>query len=313
VGLNAALDGWTPVRARLRGGELAVEWRWLDNAPFREPFFADTVQLALQRPFTLLFPRETTLDELAELEPGLAPDGFILHLSRCGSTLLTQMLAAVPEFLVLSEPQLVNDVLRPPGTDDERIRRLRLAISALGRPRTGGERAYVLKLDPWATHDLPLLRRAFPETPWLFLSRDPLEVLVSHRRQAGMQMLPTVVPPELFGVDFAGAAAMAFEQYGALVLGAICRQALEHRDERALFVDYRELPGAFERVLDWFGIDVDDAERDPIRAAALRDAKHPSRPFAVDTDAKARAATPELRAAVDRWARPAYEELPGAS
>jgi len=61
------LTGWTPVRARPRDGELAVEWRWLDNAPFREPFFADTVQLALERPFTLLFPRETTIDATAEL------------------------------------------------------------------------------------------------------------------------------------------------------------------------------------------------------------------------------------------------------
>jgi hypothetical protein len=313
VGLSADLSGWTPVRARPRAGGLAVEWRWLGGAPFREPFFADTVQLALERPFTLLFPRETTIDELAQLEPGLAPNGFILHLSRCGSTLLTQMLAAVPDLLVLSEPQVVNDVLREPGGDDERAGRLRLVVGALGRPRTGDERAYVLKLDPWATHDLPLLRRAFPETPWVFLSRDPLEVLVSHRRQAGMQMLPTVVPPELFGVDFDAAAAMAFEQYGALVLGAICRQALAHRDERALFLDYRELPGAFEHVLDWFGIAVGDAERGLIRAASLRDAKNPSRPFADDTAAKARAATPELRAAVDRWARPAYEELRGAS
>ncbi len=286
-----------------------IEWRWLDNAPFREPFFADTVQLALERPFTLLFPRETTVDELADLEPGLRPDGFILHMSRCGSTLVTQMLAAVPQHIVLSEPQIVNDVLRTPGGEDERVRRLRLVIGALGRRRRGDERAYVLKLDAWATHDLPVFRRAFPDTPWLFLSRDPAEVLVSHRRQAGMQMLPTVVPPELFGLDFASATTMPFEDYGAFVLGAVCRQALAYRDERALFLDYRELPGAFGRILDWFGIACSDAERAAMDAASRRDAKNPTRVFADDTAAKAQTATPELRAAVDRWARPPYEEL----
>jgi hypothetical protein len=235
-------------------------------------------------------------------------------MSRCGSTLVTQMLAAVPTSLVLSEPLLVNDVLRAPGTDDERARRLRLAVRALGRRRSGEERAYVLKLDAWATHDLPLLRRAFPAVPWLFLSRDPLDVLVSHRRQAGMQMLPTVVAPELFGLDLVSAASMPFEEYGAFVLGATCRQALVHRDERALFLDYRELPGAvFESILDWFGLDCDTVDCAAMEAASRRDAKNPTHPFTDDRAAKAQAATPELRAAVDRWARPAYEALLAAS
>jgi hypothetical protein len=303
VGVN----GWTPVRASPRDGELVVEWRWLDDAPFREPFFADTVQLALERPFTLLFPRETTVDALAEAEPGLEPNGFIFHMSRCGSTLVTQMLAAVPEFLVLSEPLLVNDVLRAPGTDDERVRRLQLAIAALGRRRSGSERGYVLKLDPWATHDLPLIRRAFPDTPWLFLSRDPLEVLASHRLQPGMHMLPTVVSPELFGTDLMSAAAMSFEEYGAFVLGTICGQALAQHDERARFLDYRELPGGMDLVLEWFSLQGDADDRAAMHAASTRDAKDPARAFSDDTAAKKQAATPELRAAVDRLAMPAYE------
>jgi hypothetical protein len=309
-----SLAGWTPVRARPTDDGLAVEWRWLDDAPFREPFFAETVQVALQRPFSLLFPRETTLDELAGLEPGLEPNGFVLHLSRCGSTLVTQMLAAVPDLIVLSEPQLVNDVLRPPGTEQERARRLRLAVAALGRRRTGSERGYVLKLDPWATHDLPVIQRAFPETPWLFLARDPLEVLVSHRRRAGMQMLPIVISPTLFGLDPISALAMPFEEYGARVLGAACAQALAARDERTFFLDYRDLPGAvLDVVLDRFGLDCSADERSAMQAAARRDAKYPSRVFEPDAVSKANAATPELRAAVDAWARTAYEALPRAS
>jgi hypothetical protein len=304
------VNGWTPVRARPRDGELRVEWRRLDNAPFREPFFADTVQLALERPFPLLFPRDTAIDALADGEPGLEPNGFVLHMSRCGSTLVTQMLAAVPAFLALSEPLLVNDVLRAPGSDEERIRRLRLAVSALGRRRNGSERAYVLKLDPWATHDLPLIRRAFPAVPWLFLSREPVEVLASHRLQAGMQMLPSVVAPELFGLDLLTAGTMPFEDYGAFVLGAICRQAVEHRDGDALFLDYRELPSAFfTRVLDLFRIECSDAERAAMEAASRRDAKHPSRAFTDDTVAKAKAATPEVHVAVARWARQPYDAL----
>ena len=300
--------------ARERQGTLSVEWRWLGGMPFREPFFAETVQLALARPFSLLFPRETGIDELAECEPGLAPNGFIFHMSRCGSTLVTQMLAAVPEFLVLSEPLLVNDVLRAPASEEERVRRLRLAVKALGRPRSGSERAYVLKLDPWATHDLPVIRRAFPETPWIFLSRDPLEVLVSQCGRSGMQMLPTAVPPALFGFDYASAVAMTPEEYGAFVIGALCRQALSHRDGAALFLDYRDLPGSvFDRMLAWFGITCSTDELASMEAASRRDAKNPTLPFADDTDEKARTATPAMHAAVDRWARTAYDAVRAAA
>lgn len=45
------------------------------------------------------------IDALADLEPGPEPSGFILHMSRCGSTLVTQMLAAVPSI------SLVHDLL----------------------------------------------------------------------------------------------------------------------------------------------------------------------------------------------------------
>ncbi len=56
---GADTTGWVPVRARPRKGELMVEWRWLGDTRFREPFFVETVQLALELPFALLIPRET--------------------------------------------------------------------------------------------------------------------------------------------------------------------------------------------------------------------------------------------------------------
>lgn len=290
------------MRARPRGSALSVEWRWLGAAAFREPFFLETVQLALERPYSLLFPRETAVDTLAEVDPGLAPSGFVLHMSRCGSTLVTQMLAASPRILALSEPPLPDDVVRATADEDERAHRFRLAVRALGRRES---EAYVVKLAPWATTYLPTIRRAFPETPWLFIGRDPAAVLASNLRQVGRHMLPSVVPPALFGIDAGAAATMGAIEYGARVLGAICRDAREARDERALFLDYRELPGAIDSVLDHFGIAVDDEEHAAMERAGRRDAKVPSRAF----EPRELPTTAELRAAVDRWARPAYEAL----
>jgi hypothetical protein len=103
---------------------------------------------------------------------------------------------------------------------------------------------------------------------------------------------------------------MPSEEYCARVLAAICRSALEHRNEQALFVDYRELPGAlYDRILGAFGIECDAAERARMEELTAFDAKNPSLFFSADSEAKEREVSSTLRAAADRWVRPLYEEL----
>jgi hypothetical protein len=307
MGVN--LDGWTPIRVHWRD-EPAVEWCWMDGMTFSDPFFVQTVERAFTTPFSLLFRRETPIDVLDALEPGLEPSGFVFHVSRCGSTLVSGMLAAVPQHLVLSEPLPVDDVLRADAPEDDKVKWLRWMVSALGRKRRGDERAYVLKLDAWSACSLGTVRRAFPDVPWVFLFREPVEVLVSQLRQRGAHMVPGALDPRLFGLDLESIAQMPPEEYCARVLAAICRSALEHRDDQALFLDYRELPGAvFDRILDAFGLECDEPERAEMAKAAGFDAKNPHLFFSDDREAKEREASPALREAADRWVRPLYEEL----
>jgi hypothetical protein len=299
------LSGWTPVRVN-GDVEPVVEWRWLGGARFRQPFFIQTVDEALRRPFSLLFPRETPIGTLAELEPCPSPSGLILHVSRCGSTLVTQMLATNPARLVLSEPLPVDGILRAPASVDERARWLRLVVGTLGKAGDT-EDGYVLKLDSWAACDLAVVRRAFPQTPWVFLHRDPLEVLASHMRQRGAHMVPGALAPELFGLDRAALTVMQPDEYMARVFAAICNGALAHRDEHALFLDYRALPGAVGEILDWFGLDANDDERERMDAVTHLNAKNPQLPFTGEPMAPDVSAA--LKEAVDRWARPVYEEV----
>jgi hypothetical protein len=309
VSTAPALDGWAPIRVHQREAPL-VEWCWLDGLGFDDPFFVQTVERAFQTPFSLLFRRETPIGALETLEPGLAPSGFILHGSRCGSTLVARMLAAAPQNLVLSEPPPVDEVLRWNAPEADRSRWLRGIVSALGRPRRPDQRAYILKLDAWSTSSLRLLRHAFPEVPWVFLSREPIQVLASHFRRRGAHMVPGALDPALFGLDGDALASMTPEEYCARVLASIYRSALEHRDGLALFVDYRDLPGAvFERILDAFGIDAGEAELAAMREVAGADAKNPRLSFSSDGEAKEREASPALREAVTRWVQPIYEEL----
>jgi hypothetical protein len=134
--------------------------------------------------------------------------------------------------------------------------------AALGRPRAGCEARYFVKLDAWHALELPLLRRAFPDVPRVFLHRDPVEVMASHQRQTAAQMLPGIVPPERVGLDPASADLMSRDAYAAHLLAGICEAARRARDGRALCLDCRAVPEpALGAVLEHCGVRCGAEER----------------------------------------------------
>lgn len=313
---GAGLAGFVPYGIDWSADPPCVLWCRLGERRFAEPFFEETLQAALDDPFALVFQHRTPLDALRDFAPpafGPEPTGFVFHLSRCGSTLVSQMLAALPSSVVLSEPAVLDALLRAlhGRADGDAIAWLRGLVGALGRPRAGAGGPLFVKLDSWHVHALPLLRRAFPAVPWIFLSRDPLEVLVSHRRQRGAQMIPGVLTPATAGLDLAAAAAMEEGAYAARVLARFYEAA---RDGVALgggrLVHYDELPGAVEgAIAAHFGLSWTDGERARVREVARRDAKDPSRRFTPDAQAKRAEATARERELCDAIARPAYDAL----
>jgi hypothetical protein len=234
------------------------------------------------------------------------PDGFVFHMSRCGSTLVARMLAAVPQHIVVSEAEPLDSIVQlpllgPGLSEDRHIEALRAMIAALGRDRSGRSRRYFVKLDSWHACALPLFRRAFPETPWIFLHRDPLEVLVSQMRLRGAQTVPGVLPPHVFG--FApGEEALPDVDYVARVLGRICAAVIDFWGlGGGMLVDYRELPDALlDRILPHFGMEPTADERALMQATSRRDAKAPDTQFAADSAHKRRAADDATRAAAER-------------
>jgi Sulfotransferase family len=314
-----ALAGWTPIRWYRDGDRPMVDWCELGPTRFTDPFFHQTVERVLARPAGSLLRRHTGVEALeaaSAAQPGLEPAGFIFHSSRSGSTLLAQMLAASPHYRVLSEPDPVDEILRtghrsPTAPVDDRIAWLRAMVSVLGRPQ-GEERRLVVKLDPWHILDFPLIRQAFPDVPWVFSCRDPLEVLASQARSPGSQFVVGPLPTELFGVDLATAASLPPGWYAAQVLDRVLTAAAAHLAAGGLVVEYGDLPGAFDDVLDHVGLHPDAGERRAMAAAADFDAKRPGVPFVPDTEAKRSGAGEQLRAAADA-VRPSYERLLAAA
>ena len=318
--LDAAhLAGWTPINMRWQNAGLTVDWCRLGELRFTDPFFEDTIARALRDPARRLFRQQTpvaTLEHLPAVRPGLPPTGFIFHLSRCGSTLLAQMLAALERNIVISEAPPLDEILRahlrdPRITRAQRIAWFRGLVSAYAQPRGGGESQVFIKFDSWHTLELPLIAEAFPDVPWIFLYRDPVEVLVSHHRLRGTQMIPGVIDPRFFGLEPAAAAAMPFDEYGARVLARIAEAALTHaRTGHARLVNFRQLPAVlWESLGEFFRVDWSPADLAHMRAAAQFDAKNPTVTHQDDSAAKQLAASGELRRLAEGWLAGIHRQL----
>ena len=298
---------------------MLVDWLHFGEERLGEPFFGDDIRRVLRQPFNQLFRLRTPMTALAEWQqrqPGLPPNGFIFHMSRCGSTLLAQMLASSPHNIVVAEAAPIDAVLRArqtcPGlTEEEQLRWLQWIIGAFGQRRSGGERHLFIKFDSWHMLDLALIRRAFPAVPWIFLYRDPVEVMVSHMNRRGSQMVPGIVSPLQYGIDPAEGMAMPPQEYCAQVLEVICQAALQHcHDGTARLVNYAQLPQALDDVvMPHFGLACTAAERARMAEVMRFNAKAPAFPFTADAAAKQAQATAAVRAAAEQRLGPGYRQL----
>ena len=307
-----SLAGWTPIRIGWDGGRPVVDWCHTRGIRFDDPFFDQTIERCFRHPFRLLFRRETDMEALGAFvaeHPGLRPSGFVFHMSRCGSTLVAQMLGAVPAHLVLSEAGPVDTVLRASGA--ERSTWLQWVIGALGQPRDDRHQRLFVKFDAWSAVDLGLVRRTFPDVPWIFLYRDPVEVLVSQARRMGAHVIPGALPPELVGMSESEAAQSTLVDYAARVLAGICQAALEWKDDPAgTVVNCRQVPQlAVAGLADAWSLPLDDAEAARMLDVARRDAKNPVIPFEDDRKRKHELASPAVLAAAERWLAPVYRQL----
>lgn len=306
---------WLPIHVLAQHGDVFVDWAHFGTGPLTAPFFEQSIRDALTRPLNRLFRYRMRLDDDvngADRE-SLTPSGFIFHMSRCGSTLVTQMLAALPHTIAISEAAPIDAIVQLSRnlqlSAEQHANCLRAMVTAYGRRRRGNDSHFVVKLDSWHALALPLFRRAFASVPWVFLYREPIEVLVSQMRQHGTQMVAEIMPPSLYGID--ESADTHTDDYCALVLNKVCAAALANIElGGGLLINYRELPEAVAtRILPHFGIAATAPDRETMQRVARYDAKAPSFEFTDDAAAKRREATDLVRAAAERHLADIYRRL----
>jgi hypothetical protein len=317
------LRGWLPVDALVEGGRPLLRWLNMEGVRLAEPFFEQTVErVRRERPGGgELFTDFDALVQLEKLADAPRPDGFIFHSSRCGSTLVSNACRALDGAAVVSEAapvdKLVWQYLPGDGATLALLRRvfLRAAVGLLGRRRFPDERRLFVKFSCCSVLRLSFVQSVWQDVPWVFVFRDPVEVMVSNLRTPPEWMRSESQPALAAAVSGAGeaeAARMGGEEFCARALGRFYAAAAEAAGAGAMLVGYEELSAAkLDEIVRFFGVKPTAAESariEKITGLYAKDAQ-PARRFEPDAEEKRAAASPLVREAAERWAYEPYRRL----
>jgi len=275
---QAPIANWIPYRLSFINNEWSLKWLDLGKERMIHPFFDETIQVCRcrqkERSALEVLSSVDFLELACEELLALTPSAFIFHVSRCGSTLLSQAFSAPEENIVVAEAPLLDEMLRAGEKDPElstatREHWFRSALQLMGQQRNYKETAYIIKLDSWHIHFYELLREWFPQTPFFFLYRRPDEVIASHEKKRGIHAVPGMISAELLKTaepasyqgDFNRYTAEVLEQY-YIKLQAI--QGLHHPGND--FFDYADgVQEMAERFSRFTGISINDRDEMQLR------------------------------------------------
>lgn len=260
--------GWLPSFIKIEDNEPVVIWYYFGETLQESAFFYETIKMTASKAFNKLFLRKTSLDFLEKFytfDNKQEPSGFIFHSSRCGSTLVGNMFKILPNIDVFSEPPAIDNLLQLPfkyEISQEKLKRIfKALIYALGHKRYSSSEHFFIKTDCWHTLKFSLFQEAFPDTPIMFLYREPQETLLSHKKIPGIQTVPNLIEPKFFGLEENFLDYISVDEYGAFIIGEILKAGCFIKQEStSLIINYRDLLESLKtkKLLEFFGITVDE-------------------------------------------------------
>ena len=324
--VETSFDRFRPVGVGRSAERRALDVTWGDmgDSPLTDQFYKISMDQAGASTYAASkFRTDQDTLHLVANEPDTLPfSGAIFHMARTGSTLVHRLLSKIGRVQSLSEITLLDRALflTENWPIEERNRLINDLVGAFRRPRRPNERQFITKMtDANASIRLPLFRDAFPDLPWIFVYREPIEVMVSvlmkpsgnieawykNRLQAaGRLNMPFLADPGMWP-----------EEFMARTLRRFCQTAVAAAKVtpkgQFLAVSYSRLPDAiWESIAPHFGVELTDQDRDVMRAEAKYSAKATSPvEFKSDSESKRNQATPYMRRLADELVGPAIEEL----
>ncbi|WP_198781874.1 sulfotransferase family protein [Shewanella putrefaciens] len=265
-----------------------LEWMSAAEKPIH-PFYSEHISAvrgqllsALIKPKTALLPALN----LSGLVKQVQPAGFIFHLSRCGSTLVSRSFAGLPKCRVLSESPLLTQVLLDRSlSDTQRRAALTFCIDTQGQ-LFHPEQHLLIKWNAWDLQFWPLILSLYPQVPVLLLLRDPVEILASQQKSAGYHMVRQPSRP-LFR-ELSVPEEESILEYQCKVLRLLLGYGLEmSQRSQVMVVDYQELlPVIANKIANWFSLALSQEECNQVEQCQLIHSKTATQPFMADSQFK---------------------------
>ncbi len=313
------LKNWAPVSIEFGTSMPVVSWRDLRSLDFREPFFFQTLNRVREE--NKDGEVTTGIGDLLRLEnlvDSVPPKGFIFHVSRCGSTLVSNALRTLDRTIVMSEAQPISAAVwlhfdtKNPAQSHELFRGLLLKaiLRSLGQKVTGAEDKYFIKFANVDILQIKQIRRIWPSVPWVFMIRNPEEVIVSNMRKDSTWIrIESHLEQSamMLGCDTEEVRNMSREEYGARMIGQTCSVAAENVNNNSMFIDYGELTSeTLVKIARFFGVDPSPLELSQIYETGAMYSKDPTKVFQSDSEGKRQEASALIRAQSEKWALEGY-------
>lgn len=263
------LQDWLPWRLKKQTDDLLCDWLYTGSRFFSEPFFDDTIAACRQLPENrMAYKAVSDLEIMSYWSPLLEtvqPTAIIFHVSRCGSTLFSQLLNCDDQNIVLSEVPFFDEMLRLPYKNTCISSSfvdtcLGAALGFYGRRKTAKQHYLFIKTDSWHLHFYEHYRSLFPSIPFIILYRNPLEVIYSQQKQRGLQSVPGLIEPAVFGFTNAEIGETDLNRYMTKVLVTYFRKVLEivAKNDQTIICNYDEgILGITKRLYQLLGLTLD--------------------------------------------------------
>jgi hypothetical protein len=292
----------------------------MSGIELKEPFFQQTVdRVREQEPWrdAGLFTEFDALLQLDQLLARVEPAGFIFHSSRCGSTLVANGCRALDNAIVLSEANAIEKLLARFITDGgDPVKEslysvlLRAVVNALAHRGRDDVRVFV-KFSPCGISQLERIRRIWPDVPWVFLYRDPVETIVSNMTTVPAWLLDEDhrILAHITGTTPADVAEMSLEERCARSIGSFFATAHSLANDNSLLLNYNQL--SLTSILDFFNVSPSAEELDRIASGSRIYSKEVAgvREFVPDAEVKQKSASDRVRQLAQQFAMGPYNLL----
>jgi hypothetical protein len=316
-------DRWLPIGFRFNSPAPSVTWLDVGPKKISEPFYGQTIRNARSAPSTS--ERTTGIEKLIQIAdsfPSIDPAGIIFHVSRCGSTLLTNAFKAGGECTTLSEASVIESLVREntfqgvaigiEGVDNIRGRLLRAVVSlytaCFGLP-------VVIKAHTTDILLISRLRVTWPSVPFIVNVRNPVEVMASNLA-APADWLRSIIAPygeeNVFGFTGPETRQMTMEEYCARGLGRFLEAANAQLDEQCWVLDYKHMNlENIYKAAQLINLEMPQTHAAQIASAFQTYSKDPAgtRTYVEDGDWKQRTAPPSVHSLAAQWTMGPYQKL----